>query len=112
VNDANAPVSDLDATGAFDEAPWVREAMQAVPREEFAPDVVWRDDGNAHTRVDRHANPTGWSSPSMTPRRSRDDFLARASLSIGAPARCKGKHPQRGWVLLGSAPAVAVHRGG
>ncbi|WP_331767676.1 protein-L-isoaspartate(D-aspartate) O-methyltransferase [Embleya sp. NBC_00896] len=51
----------LDAAGAFSGAPWVREAMNAVRREAFVPDVIWRDDGDLYTRVDRRTDPAGWA---------------------------------------------------
>ncbi|WP_439678501.1 rRNA adenine N-6-methyltransferase family protein [Embleya sp. MST-111070] len=52
---------ELGAQGAFSDAPWIREAMDAVRREAFAPEVIWRDDGDVYTRVDRHTDPAGWS---------------------------------------------------
>ncbi|MGW1992788.1 hypothetical protein [Embleya sp. NPDC001921] len=52
---------ELDALGAFSGAPWVRAAMSAVRREDFAPDVIWRDDGDVYTRVNRRTDPAGWS---------------------------------------------------
>jgi protein-L-isoaspartate O-methyltransferase len=52
---------DLDAAGAFSGAAWVREAMEAVRREAFAPEVIWRDDGDVYTRVYRRTDPAGWS---------------------------------------------------
>lgn len=45
----------LAATGALTKPHW-REALHAVPRHLFAPDVAWADDGP----VDRAANPGQW----------------------------------------------------
>ncbi|MEW1701142.1 hypothetical protein [Streptomyces sp. NPDC091278] len=42
-------------------APWTRQAAEALPREEFAPDRVWRWDGHAYSPVDRGADPNGWA---------------------------------------------------
>ncbi|WP_331772211.1 protein-L-isoaspartate O-methyltransferase (plasmid) [Embleya sp. NBC_00888] len=56
-----AALRELDAAGAFSGAPWIREAMDAVRREAFVPDVIWRDDGDVYTRVDRRTDPAGWS---------------------------------------------------
>ncbi|MEW1700746.1 methyltransferase domain-containing protein [Streptomyces sp. NPDC091278] len=42
-------------------APWIRQAAEALPREEFAPDRVWRWDGHAYVPVDREADPDGWA---------------------------------------------------
>ncbi|MGV9267622.1 methyltransferase domain-containing protein [Kitasatospora sp. NPDC003701] len=50
------------ARGAWPErSPWLREAVAALPREEFAPDRLWRWDGRAYVPVDRRADPDGWA---------------------------------------------------
>ncbi|WP_051826329.1 methyltransferase domain-containing protein [Kitasatospora aureofaciens] len=43
------------------EAPWVREAMAAVPRDQFAPDRLWRWDGRSYVPLDRAADEQGWA---------------------------------------------------
>ncbi|WP_446041523.1 hypothetical protein [Streptomyces sp. SID1121] len=42
-------------------SPWVRRAADAVPRHVFAPDRLWRWDGQAYVPVDRDDDPDGWS---------------------------------------------------
>ncbi|GCD99266.1 methyltransferase domain-containing protein [Embleya hyalina] len=61
-------VGALDREGAFP-APWVREAMLAVPRAAFAPDVVWHPDPATghYTAVDRHADPDAWDEVVLRP---------------------------------------------
>jgi len=56
-----AIVAMLDAEGAFP-TPWVRDAMLALPRSAFAPDVVWRGDAasGAYVAVDRRREPEAW----------------------------------------------------
>ncbi|MFI1379444.1 protein-L-isoaspartate O-methyltransferase [Embleya sp. NPDC020886] len=62
MRDNAAIVGVLDAEGAFPVA-WVREAMLAVPREAFAPDLVWSADAGSgrYAPVDRQTDPTGWA---------------------------------------------------
>lgn len=43
------------------EAPWVRAAVDAVPRHVFAPDTLWRWDGDAYTAVNRATEPERWA---------------------------------------------------
>ncbi|GCD99130.1 methyltransferase domain-containing protein [Embleya hyalina] len=48
--------------GAWPEdAPWVRDAFDALPRHAFAPDRLWDWDGNAYVPVDRSASPGRWA---------------------------------------------------
>ncbi|MEV7603204.1 methyltransferase domain-containing protein [Kitasatospora sp. NPDC089797] len=44
-----------------DDAPWLREAFAAVPRDAFAPDRLWRWDGWAYVPLDRALDPGGWA---------------------------------------------------
>jgi protein-L-isoaspartate O-methyltransferase len=68
VRDDAVIVGALDAEGACP-TPWVREAMLAVPRAAFAPDVVWRADPatGRYTAVDRHADPDAWDEVVLRP---------------------------------------------
>ncbi|MFJ8473632.1 protein-L-isoaspartate O-methyltransferase [Kitasatospora sp. NPDC094011] len=43
------------------DAPWVREAVAALPRDRFAPDRLWRWDGWAYVPVDRALDRDGWA---------------------------------------------------
>ncbi|MFJ2113087.1 methyltransferase domain-containing protein [Streptomyces sp. NPDC087850] len=43
------------------DSPWVRDAMEAVPRHLFAPDRVWEWDGWEYVPVDRRADPGRWA---------------------------------------------------
>lgn len=42
-------------------APWVREAVGAVPRDQFVPERVWSWDGYAYVPVDRAVDPEQWA---------------------------------------------------
>ncbi|MFI0937198.1 methyltransferase domain-containing protein [Streptomyces sp. NPDC021020] len=42
-------------------SPWLGAAVNALPREDFAPDRVWRWDGHAYVPVDRATEPRGWA---------------------------------------------------
>ncbi|MFE3203058.1 methyltransferase domain-containing protein [Embleya sp. NPDC059237] len=42
------------------DAPWVRDAFDALPRHAFAPDRLWDWDGTGYVPVDRGAAPTRW----------------------------------------------------
>ncbi|MFE5326125.1 methyltransferase domain-containing protein [Embleya sp. NPDC056575] len=59
---------DHGRVGAFPD-PWVREAMLAVPRAAFAPDVVWRADPatGLYTAVDRRIDPHAWDEAVLRP---------------------------------------------
>ncbi|MBD0694121.1 hypothetical protein BG452_02690 [Streptomyces sp. CBMA123] len=56
------------------DSPWLREAFAALPRDQFAPDRLWRWDGWAYAPLDRAVDPAGWaaevysgvSSPAIT----------------------------------------------
>ncbi|MFE2723949.1 methyltransferase domain-containing protein [Kitasatospora sp. NPDC059327] len=53
----------MEARGAWPErAPWLREAVAALPRDRFAPERLWRWDGHAYVAVDRSVDPEGWAS--------------------------------------------------
>ncbi|MFD0396088.1 methyltransferase domain-containing protein [Streptomyces nogalater] len=43
-------------------SPWIREAVESLPRHRFAPDRVWRWDGHAYVPVDQRIDPSGWAS--------------------------------------------------
>lgn len=42
-------------------APWIRRAVEALPRHRFAPDRLWEWDGHAWRAVDRRADPDRWT---------------------------------------------------
>lgn len=42
-------------------SPWIRRAVDAVPRHLFAPDRLWRWDGRAYVAVDRAADGDRWA---------------------------------------------------
>ncbi|MER5974485.1 methyltransferase domain-containing protein [Streptomyces sp. NPDC002055] len=51
----------MDQRGAWpDRSPWIRHAVAAVPREQFAPGRLWRWDGHTYIPVDRTADPDAW----------------------------------------------------
>ncbi|MFJ8692596.1 class I SAM-dependent methyltransferase [Streptomyces roseolilacinus] len=43
-------------------SPWIRQAVEALPRHEFAPDRLWHWDGTAgvYVPVDRATDPRRW----------------------------------------------------
>lgn len=43
-------------------APWIRAAVEATPRDEFAPERLWRWDGDGYAPVDRTVNEDAWVS--------------------------------------------------
>ena len=43
------------------DSPWVRAAVDAVPRHSFAPDTLWRWDGDAYAAVSRATEPERWA---------------------------------------------------
>ncbi|OPC76971.1 hypothetical protein B4N89_41000 [Embleya scabrispora] len=52
----------MDAGNAWPkDSPWLRDAVEALPRDAFAPDSVWTWDGHAWQRVDRAADPQAWA---------------------------------------------------
>ncbi|MET9401956.1 methyltransferase domain-containing protein [Kitasatospora sp. NPDC002965] len=52
----------MDERGAWPaRAPWLREAVAALPRDVFAPDRLLRWDGRAYVPVDRQSDPDGWA---------------------------------------------------
>ncbi|GCE02259.1 methyltransferase domain-containing protein [Embleya hyalina] len=52
----------MDAGNAWPkESPWLRDAVDALPRDVFAPDTVWTWDGHAWRRVDRAEDPQDWA---------------------------------------------------
>ncbi|MFE2726858.1 protein-L-isoaspartate O-methyltransferase [Kitasatospora sp. NPDC059327] len=52
----------MEARGAWPErAPWLREAVAALPRDRFAPERLWRWDGHAYVAVERSVDPDGWA---------------------------------------------------
>ncbi|MGW0562916.1 protein-L-isoaspartate O-methyltransferase [Streptomyces sp. NPDC003016] len=52
----------MDAEGTWPtDSPWVRAAVENLPRHRFAPDRVWTWDGSAYVPVDRGAAPGRWA---------------------------------------------------
>ncbi|MFE3206166.1 methyltransferase domain-containing protein [Embleya sp. NPDC059237] len=52
----------MDARRAWPgHAPWVRDAVEALPRHVFAPKRLWDWDGHAYVPVDRDADPDAWA---------------------------------------------------
>ncbi|MFE3200178.1 methyltransferase domain-containing protein [Embleya sp. NPDC059237] len=43
------------------DSPWLREAVETLPRDAFAPDTLWTWDGQAWQRVTRAGDPQGWT---------------------------------------------------
>ncbi|GCD99248.1 methyltransferase domain-containing protein [Embleya hyalina] len=43
-------------------APWIRDAVEATPRDAFAPDRLWRWDGAGYVAVDRAVDEHAWLS--------------------------------------------------
>ncbi|WP_405803651.1 methyltransferase domain-containing protein [Streptomyces sp. NBC_00210] len=51
----------MDQRGAWpNRSPWIREAVDALPRDLFAPDRLWRWDGHTYTPVDRELDAEAW----------------------------------------------------
>ncbi|MGW7001370.1 protein-L-isoaspartate O-methyltransferase family protein [Streptomyces sp. NPDC054933] len=57
------PLADaMDARGDWPErSPWIRDAVAALPRHDFAPDRLWEWDGHAYVSVDRTAEEARWA---------------------------------------------------
>lgn len=54
---------EMDRRGQWPErAPWIRAAVEATPRDEFAPDRLWRWDGGGYVPVDRVVDEGAWVS--------------------------------------------------
>ncbi|MFJ4920950.1 methyltransferase domain-containing protein [Streptomyces sp. NPDC088725] len=52
----------MDQQGAWPErSPWIRSAMEAVPRQLFAPDRLWRWNGDGYAPLDREAAAEQWA---------------------------------------------------
>ncbi|MFB7665999.1 methyltransferase domain-containing protein [Kitasatospora sp. NPDC056138] len=52
----------MEQRGAWPErSAWIREAVEALPRDLFAPDRLWRWDGHAYVPVDRHGDGPAWA---------------------------------------------------
>ncbi|SCF66056.1 Protein-L-isoaspartate O-methyltransferase [Streptomyces sp. MnatMP-M17] len=52
----------MDDQGRWPEdSPWVRDAVEAVPRHHFATDRVWTWDGSAYAPADRDTDPERWA---------------------------------------------------
>ncbi|MFJ6213889.1 methyltransferase domain-containing protein [Streptomyces sp. NPDC092296] len=43
------------------DSPWVRLAVEALPRDRFAPDLLWQWDGHRWVSVERGADPERWA---------------------------------------------------
>lgn len=53
----------MDQRGDWPEqSPWIRQAVDDVPRDTFAPDRLWRWDGQAYVPIDRAADSEAWAS--------------------------------------------------
>jgi protein-L-isoaspartate(D-aspartate) O-methyltransferase len=44
-----------------DRSPWIRQAVDALPRHDFAPDRLWSWDGHDYVPVDRGTEPDRWA---------------------------------------------------
>ncbi|MEW1724176.1 methyltransferase domain-containing protein [Streptomyces sp. NPDC093109] len=71
------------------DSPWVRTAVEDLPRHLFAPDRVWVWDGSAYVPVDRTADPGRWAElvcpgPDEATITQITDGLATSSLSCQA----------------------------
>jgi protein-L-isoaspartate O-methyltransferase len=54
--------SAMQERGAWPErSPWLRQAMAELPRDRFAPDVLWRWDGTSYVPLHRASDPDGWA---------------------------------------------------
>nr|WP_232246306.1 methyltransferase domain-containing protein [Kitasatospora mediocidica] len=42
-------------------SPWIRDAVNALPRDRFAPDRLWRWDGHGYQPVDRQVDGAAWA---------------------------------------------------
>jgi protein-L-isoaspartate(D-aspartate) O-methyltransferase len=52
----------MDQRGCWPErSPWIRDAVEAVPRHLFAPDRLWRWDGHRYVPVDREESEDRWA---------------------------------------------------
>ncbi|GAA2274496.1 methyltransferase domain-containing protein [Kitasatospora cystarginea] len=52
----------MERRGAWtDRSPWLRQAMAALPRDRFAPDVLWRWDGTGYVPIHRATDPDDWA---------------------------------------------------
>lgn len=52
----------MEQRGAWPErSPWIRQAVDVVPRYAFAPDRLWHWDGHAYLPVDRDADAARWA---------------------------------------------------
>lgn len=54
--------SDMEQRNAWPQrSPWIRQAVDAVPRHSFAPSRLWHWDGHAYQPIDRGTNPDRWA---------------------------------------------------
>ncbi|MCW2872365.1 methyltransferase domain-containing protein [Actinacidiphila oryziradicis] len=54
--------ADMERRGDWPaESPWIRSAIDALPRHLFAPDRLWRWDGHTYVPVDRDADAERWA---------------------------------------------------
>lgn len=52
----------MERRGAWpSRSPWIRQAVDALPRHAFAPERLWRWDGHAYRPVDKAADPGCWA---------------------------------------------------
>jgi protein-L-isoaspartate(D-aspartate) O-methyltransferase len=52
----------MSAAGAWPErSPWIREAVRGAPRHAFAPDRLWRWDGQTYRPLDRAVDADAWA---------------------------------------------------
>ncbi len=70
-------------------SPWIRQAVDALPRHMFAPDRLWDWDGHAYVPIDRGTDPGRWAglvygSPDQAAVTQVTDGLPSSSLSCQA----------------------------
>jgi protein-L-isoaspartate O-methyltransferase len=52
----------MERRGAWpSRSPWIRQAIEAVPRHDFAPPLLWHWDGHTYQPVDREADAGRWA---------------------------------------------------
>jgi protein-L-isoaspartate(D-aspartate) O-methyltransferase len=79
--------SDMERRGAWpSRSAWIRRAVDAVPRHDFAPPRLWRWDGHAYLPIDRETDADRWAaevygSPDAAAVTQVTDGLASSSLS-------------------------------
>ncbi|MGK4585886.1 protein-L-isoaspartate O-methyltransferase family protein [Kitasatospora sp. HPMI-4] len=73
----------MERRGAWpDRSPWLRPAMAALPRDRFAPDVLWRWDGTGYVPIHRDTDPDGWAGELF----ADQDAAAVTQVTAGLPS--------------------------